>query len=237
MLRNKKILVFIPARGGSKGIPDKNIYPVAGKPLIDWTLEQALALSEADAVVVSTNCPRIKAEALKYDGITVIDRPEEISQDTSKTIEAVTHTLRVLEKQGKFFDYLLLLQPTCPLRRTQDLKAALAHVVEENIPDLASVNEIPYHAFLMRHLEAGTGSCLRNKSLLNSHSTIRRQDAPKTYYVNGLFYIFDTRLLTDETSLNDARFSFVTDPACSIDINDPEDMALAAQELQRLSHA
>jgi len=121
MYKGKKILALIPARGGSKGLPGKNIKPLLGKPLIAWTIEQAKASKYVDRVVVSTDDDEIAEVAIRYGAEVPFLRPKELARDDSPTIDAILHALDFFSDKGERFDLLALLEPTSPLRDSEDI--------------------------------------------------------------------------------------------------------------------
>lgn len=129
MYKDKKILAIIPARGGSKGLPGKNIKPLLGKPLIGWTIEQALTSKYIDEIFVSTDSREI-ADVAETFGVQVPDlRPEELANDTASSMDFILYTLHLLEKRGKNFSYIVLLEPTSPLRDVMDIDYAIEKLV------------------------------------------------------------------------------------------------------------
>ena len=121
MINNKRILAIIPARGGSKGLPNKNIKLLLDKPLIAWTIEQAKNSKFIDEIHVSTDSPNIAKISEEY-GIKVPSlRPENLAQDNSSSADVVDYIIKKYEEQNQFFDYIILLQPTSPLRKKNDM--------------------------------------------------------------------------------------------------------------------
>ncbi len=214
MYKGKKILGFIPARGGSKGIPHKNLYPLAGKPLIQYTIDAAKACPFLDGLYCSTNDAEIASECTKYN-CDVINRPEKYALDTSPLIDAVIHTLDVLKERSEHYDYLLTLQPTSPLRTTEQINGIIQHTIDNDLSSAISVHKIPFNPILMRQMNKDGGL----KNCLSTCSTVRRQDMADTFYVNGSLYLIKTDLITPETSLNDIPNGYEINPNQSIDIN------------------
>lgn len=223
MYGDKKILALIPARGGSKGIKGKNVIQLAGKPLIAYTIEAALKSRYIDSTVVTTDSREIAETAEKYGGRVPFIRPEELARDNSKTIDAVLHAVRELEKGKESYDTLILLQPTQPLRRTEDIDQALNTYFENGEKALVSVSLADDHPLLIRSIdEHGT-----LKPLLCCNSTCRRQDMPDYYRVNGCIYINPIEKLNDNTSFNDNKVPFIMAKEYSVDIDELADLAMA----------
>lgn len=140
MYRGARILGVVPARGGSKGVPRKNIRPLAGVPLIGHALRSAGQVAEMDLLVVSTDDAEIGGVAREY-GIRVIDRPAELATDNSPTEAALLHALDVLEAEGQHFDVILVLEPTSPLRSARTILNAVATCVDGSAPSVLAVYE------------------------------------------------------------------------------------------------
>lgn len=216
MYNGKKILGLIPARGGSKGIPNKNIVDVAGKPLIAYTIEAATASKYLDNVVVTTDSEIIATVSREYGASVPFLRPPYLSTDESKTIEAVIHALHTLKEQ---FDYLVLLQPTHPLRKTKHIDEAIEQLINSNQTSLVSVSKVIEHPILMRTIDH-QGNL---HSLLRQNSTVRRQDFQDIYIVDGSIYINKINELSNETSLNDNILSYIMEDEV-IDIDEEKDL-------------
>lgn len=223
MYKNKKILAIIPARSGSKGIKNKNIIDLNGKPLISYTIEEAKKSKYIDKIVVSTDGEEIANISKKYGAEVPFLRPEELATDKSKSIDAVLHCIHELEKNKQFFDYCILLQPTQPFRKTSDIDEAILSIIESGEESLASVCEVNEHPILMRRI--------RNNilcSILDCNSTVRRQDFEKIYRVNGAIYINKiNENLNKETSLNDNKMPYIMSGKNSVDIDTIDDLKLA----------
>lgn len=229
MFENKKILAIIPARGGSKGVPKKNIIEIFGKPLIQHSIECALNSKYIDKVIVSTEDIEIAEIAKKCGAYVPFLRIPELATDTSKTIDALVYTIKELEKLGEKFDYLVLLQPTTPLRKSYHIDEALENLMKSPYNDLVSVCEVKEHPILMRTLDKNNVLC----NLLNTNSTMRRQDFSKVYIVNGAIYInkLDDSFNSSK-SLNDANFSYIMDEKFSVDIDTYLDIKIVEYYLE-----
>lgn len=192
-----EVLAIIPARGGSKRVKDKNIYPLAGKPLIAYSIEQALCSSSVTRVVVSTDNQKIKEVALAARA-EVIDRPEEYATDTAPTLGVLQHALNYLkEKENYVPDYVVLLQPTCPLRTLEDIDTCIKMLKKDTTADTAisvrEAQETPYWMFTVKEN-------LLQKMI--DTTTTRSQDLPKAYLLNGAVYVFrPEHILTGKKTL------------------------------------
>lgn len=217
--KSAKILGIIPARSGSKGIKNKNIVPVFGKPLIVWTIEAAKKSKYLTDFVVSTNGDSI-AKISSDHGAEVIMRPEELSTDTAPTISTVMHVIRELKKHGRTYDYVVILQPTSPLRTEKDIDGIIKFTVDKNLNSVVSVHKIRRLPMLMRYMDDTSKLDL----VVNVEENRRRQDCKQTYYVNGALFIFRSNLLNDDIVLNLGEHGFIMDPKDSIDLDTPEDL-------------
>ncbi len=176
-----RILALIPARGGSKGIPRKNIKPIAGRPLIGWTIAAARACSRIAQVVVSTDDAEIAQVAAGCGATVPFLRPAELARDDTPGVAPVLHAIEQLTG----YDYVMLLQPTSPLRSVQDIEAAIDLAFARNADSVVSVTEPDAHPMWTFQLdEAG-----HLRRLLDMPSAVRRQDLPLVYALNGAIYL------------------------------------------------
>ena len=231
MFSGKKILALIPARGGSKGIPGKNIIALMGKPLIAWTIEAALKSAFIDRVIVSTDSTQIAEVSRKFGADVPFMRPAELAQDKSKTIDAIIHAIEKLNASGNIYDVLILLQPTSPLRTSEDIDGALKTFFANNNKSLVSISPVEDNPLLIRTLNPDKITMNR---LLDTSSTCRRQDMPEYYRVNGSIYINLIREININTSFNDNIIPFVMSKDHSVDIDEPADLAKAEYYIVKL---
>ena len=174
---------FIPARAGSKGVVRKNLREVGGKPLIQHSIEGALATPGAGRVVVTTDCPDTAALARSL-GATLVDRPAELAADDTPTWPAIAHAVRAVEGMGIRVDLVLLLQCTCPLRRPQHIEESLALFDDQAVESVNSVMRVgDEHPARMYRIEDG-----RLSPLEPEWEKARRQDLPAVYRRNGVIY-------------------------------------------------
>lgn len=231
MYKNKRILALIPARGGSKGIKNKNIREVGGKPLIAYSIASALESSCFEDVVISTDSADIAAIAEKYGAQVPFMRPAILAEDISKTEDAIVHAVETLAKNGKHYDILVLLQPTSPLRDSQDILDAVNLFIDRKISSLASVTPVIEHPLFMRTADE-TG---RMKRILDLPSNVRRQDLDPYYIVNGAIYINHIKDITPSWAANDNEYAFVMSKEHSLDINEMSDLKMAERLLSETS--
>ncbi len=228
MINKKRILALIPARGGSKGIKNKNIIDLCGKPLISYTIAAAKESRYVDSVIVSTDSEKIAEIAVFYGADVPFLRPATLALDTSTTLETVCHAIKKLTECGDRYDVLLLLQPTSPLRTQEDIDRALEKFAREGL-SIASVSKAKDSPILLRKL---TGKS-RMESLLGLQSTVRRQDMPPVYRVNGSIYINTVSSLNENTSFNDNVCPYIMEESHSVDIDDYLDLEIAKYYMER----
>jgi len=179
-----KTIATICARGGSKGLPRKNVMPFAGKPLIAHTIEQALACPLIDGVYVSTDDDEIAGVAMQFGAKVPYRRPAELATDQSAKIPAIEHLVAFLEQQGERIGTVVDLQPTSPLRTQEDLAAAIRLGADaELVVSVTEPSHNPYYS-LVEVQEDGT---LR---VSKSAAIVRRQDMPTVYGLNGSIYVW-----------------------------------------------
>jgi len=193
MLEGNKILAVIPARGGSKGVPRKNIRPLAGKPLIAWTIEEAKKSKYIDRLVLSSEDTEIIKIAQSYECEVPFVRPIELAQDDTPGIDPVLHALEQLPG----YDIVVLLQPTSPLRTVRDIDAGLEFLMTQQAPVCVSMSEVTKSPYWMFSLTKD----FRIRNLLEKPTMAsRRQDLPKSYVANGALFIAKTDYLNKQQS-------------------------------------
>lgn len=219
------MLALITARGGSKGFPGKNITNLAGKPLIAWTIEAAQTSETVDRLILSTDAPKIASVAQSWGCEVPFYRPPDLATDTAPSLDVIHHAMSWLEEHDHAYDYLVLLQPTSPLRIAEDIDACVRLAHETQTPLVLSVTESGLHPYLL-HWRAvdGTLAPLLERSL----AADRRQDAPVAYAINGAVYVARWEPLKKINNfLNIEALSYVMPRERSIDIDDALDVAIA----------
>lgn len=206
-----RILGIIPARGGSKGVPGKNIKLLDGKPLLQYTSEIALESQYLAAVILSSDDNQI-IKVAKSLGIQVpFLRPEELAQDTTPTIDVIIHALRWYENQAIFFDAVCLLQVTSPFRTVAFLDKAIEKFITSGCDSLVSVQKVPHEYNPHWTFEVNTKGNL--KVATGEEKIIsRRQDLPDAYHRDGSIYIMKTEVLLQQHSLYGKNTSFIESP-------------------------
>ncbi len=220
---NNKIIAIITARGGSKGLPRKNIRMLAGKPLIAYSILAGINCPYICRCIVSTEDSEIKQVSLKW-GAEVIDRPEELASDYALSQDVVRHVMETLEAEGHLPEYFVLLQPTSPLRTAEHITLCLKKYFASSVACAISVTEAEHHPYKTLLLQNNY-----LKPLINIESLDKpRQILPKIVRQNGAIYVMPSKLFLE---LN----SFYAEPAMpffmtreeSIDIDEEYDLLLA----------
>ena len=188
-----KILAIIPARSGSKGIPNKNIIDVCGKPLIQYSIESALSLKAKgliEKVIISTDSDTIAKISLKLGAEVPFLRPKEISGDKSKSIDFITHAIKYFEDINEFYDFILLLQPTSPLRKLKHLEKSIK-LLKNNmqLDSLISCYREEYINDLVMYKTDKENIDKLNPLNQNHNKGVRRQDHGDVYVRNGAIYL------------------------------------------------
>lgn len=222
MLGCKKVLAIIPARGGSKGLPGKNLKTLGEKPLIAWTIESALISKLIDKTIVSTDCQEIAAVSKTFGAEVPFIRPDWLSTDEAETAGVVLHTLNSVSEH---FDIIVLLQPTSPFRNSGHIDEALKtykNLKAQSLVSICESHKSPYWMFSSE--DDGTlVPVIRGKKQFS-----RRQELPKTYCLNGAIYIVDVELFLDNAEfVYDDSKSYLMDHESSFDIDNLMDLKQA----------
>lgn len=222
-----KVLAVIPARGGSKGVPRKNIRPVCGKPLIAYSIETALAARDLlYRVLVSTDDAEIAAIARQYGAETPFLRPAELAADNAPTAPVLQHAVRFVEEQDKVrMDWVLLLQPTDPFRTVQDIQAALALAQQGGCDSVISVVQVfAVHPILMKRIENDQllPYCIQEKE-----GTRRQNYQPPAFMRNGAIYLTRRDVLIERGSLwGDVIRPYIMPPERSVSVDNELDLKM-----------
>lgn len=230
-----KVLVVIPARGGSKRLPRKNILPLNGKPMINWTIDAALGVPDVTKVMVSTDCEKI-AEVARNAGAEVpFLRPESLSNDTSSSTDVVRHVLEYYQENGEVFDYVLLLQPTSPLRSANDIKSAIGLLKEKCANSVVSVTECEHSPLWCNVLD---DSLSMENFIKTDMKNSRSQDLPTYYRLNGAIYLTNVSdFLEDGLFITRNKcFAYVMPSLRSIDIDHKLDYIIAEAIMKESSN-
>ncbi|MEN6348192.1 MAG: acylneuraminate cytidylyltransferase family protein [Syntrophomonas sp.] len=223
MIDGKSVLAIIPARGGSKGIPHKNIRNLAGKPLIAWTIEEAKKSRCIDRLILSSDDEEIIRVAKEWGCEVPFIRPAELAQDDTPGIDPVIHAINTLDE---IYDYAVLLQPTSPLRIVDDIDNCIRQCLRLGAPACVSVTEAQQNPYWMYKLDKD----MRMSPVINQSSEInRRQDLPRFYVLNGAVYVAEVNYLTEHKSfLTTATLAFPMPAIRSIDIDTELDFSICS---------
>lgn len=220
-MKNKpNIIAVIPARGGSKGIPKKNIKLLNGKPLIEYSIESAIDFGGFDKIIVSTDSVEISEICKKYDEISIIMRPSEISTDDSKTEEALIHVCDQLIINEQFYtDYVLTLEPTSPFRSVDTINKCIKKLIEKDIDSVIGVVEI----------KSVFGKIIDDKFVhLIPNQPRRRQDRNGIYEESSTIYGTSVEVLRSKKSvIGNSAFPLIIPKNEAIDINEAIDFEIA----------
>jgi len=194
MYKDKKILAIVPSRGNSKGLPGKNIKPLIGKPLISWTIEQGLNSKYIDKLIVSTDNDKIAKVSKEYGAEVPFIRPDFLANDNASSIDVIFHCISYLENKNEFFDFIVFLEPTSPLRDTEDIDKSIELLENtENAESIVGISRVEsaHPDFLVS---------LNDDFLVPYKKEIvvkRRQDVSKLYFFEGSIYISIVQSLKD----------------------------------------
>jgi CMP-N,N'-diacetyllegionaminic acid synthase len=235
---DKKIIAIVPARAGSKGLLNKNIKMFCGKPLIGWTIEAALSSQYIDELIVSTDSHEIAEVARQMGAVVPFIRPSELATDTATSISVIDHALNFYKETfDRTFDYAVLLEPTSPLRSTNDIDEAIAQLLGS--PKAQAVvgickTETQHPAFLVEKDSEGFLAAYEN----NNMQILRRQEISDVYFFEGSVYVSEIgALLEKKTFYHNSTIGYVMPKSRAIEIDDIYDfvMAEALMNYSRLS--
>jgi len=226
----RRVLAVIPARGGSKGLPGKNILQVRGRPLLAWTADAARAARALDRIVVSSDSDAVLAAA-RACGVEALRRPAELATDTATTLEVIEHALNTCPGH----DVVVVLQPTSPLRTAADIDAALERFVASGAPSCVSVCEAEQSPYWMYRL--GDDQALL-PIVQGALQATRRQDLPAVYVLNGAVYVADAAWLRSTRAFVAAgTVAHVMPVERSLDIDTAHDFERFQKTVSETSHA
>lgn len=225
MFDGARIVAVIPARGGSRRLPRKNLLPLNGRPMIEWTVRAALESKWVDTVVVSTDDKEIARVSLAAGAEVPFLRPAHLATDEARSIDVFGHATRFLKEEGRRFEYGLLLQPTSPLRSDKHIDGAIEFLFQESADAVIGVTVVSHPIEWVDELP-------ENYSMDNFCRNVplqRSQNAPTRYLINGAIYLGDIdKLIEADKFLLDKRcFGFAMDSSVSIDIDTEQDLIIA----------
>jgi len=223
-----EVLIVIPARGGSKRLPRKNILPLAGKPLICWTIEVAIASRLNAQILVTSDDDDILSIASQYDEVLTHKRPPELGTDSASTVDVVLESLVAEQKKGREYQVLILLQPTSPLRRVCDIRSSYNLFInsgsQDSVVSVCGVN----------HPSAWVGTVDLNGSFMGAQLESRRsQDYEKEFRLNGAVYVVNVNFLKEHHNLFTKNLvASIMHKDSSIDIDEAFDFFLCEKLLE-----
>lgn len=223
MIDNKKVLGIIPARGGSKRIPKKNLKAISGKPMILYTIEAAKECKYIDKVIVSTDDEEIAAISMKAGAVVPFRRPEELSGDGARLIDVLLHAVEFYEHKGERYDIIVLLLPSSPLRTGEDIQRSLDFFLKNGERSVVSISAVSEHPVLVRQFED------KNKlvRLLDQDTAANRLKGKRFYKVNGAIYINRALEIDEHTNLDNNELGYVLPKDRGLNIQEPEDVVVA----------
>lgn len=220
MYNNRKIIAIIPARSGSKGLKDKNIKDLAGKPLLAYTIESAKESEIFDRIIVSTDSKKYAQISRHYGAEVPFLRSNENSSDTSSSWDVVREVLSNLNDK---YDIIVLLQPTSPLRTGKHIKEAIDLFFSKNAETVVSVSEAPHPIFWCNTLAKD----LSMTNFVASEYQKPRQTLPKSYMLNGAIYICKTKDLANLNLYSEKSYAYIMPKESSVDIDSELDFIIA----------
>ena len=230
MIKGKRVLAIIPARGGSKGIPRKNIKSFAGKPLIAWSIEEAKKSKYIDRVILTSEDDEIITSARKYGCEVPFIRPDKWAKDDTPGIMPVLHAIGMIPG----FDYSVLLQPTSPLRTVNDIDGTLEMCIEANADSCVTVTEVTKSPLWMYYL---SNRLTLRPVIKTNEKFLCRQKLPKAYALNGAVYVAKTEwLFQNKAFIGKDTIAYIMPKERSIDIDDEIDFFIAELMVLRKSN-
>tara|TARA_B100001758_G_scaffold235974_1_gene236598 strand:+ start:134 stop:829 length:696 start_codon:yes stop_codon:yes gene_type:complete len=222
LIKNKKILGIIPARGGSKGLLHKNILPFKGKPLIAWTIKQAQESQYIDRLIVSTDDNKIAEISKKYGASVPFIRPAELSNDKANLNDVILHSLNNIKDS---YDIIIVLQPTSPLRKTEDIDSGLDFMAYKKALSVVSICKSHKPIEWNYHLKKDG---IINPVLLQKTQGKNRQQFEKTYTPNGALFMINVEYFKKVNSFyTELTYGYKMPPERSIDIDTELDFFIA----------
>jgi CMP-N,N'-diacetyllegionaminic acid synthase len=223
MIQGKSILAIITARGGSKGVLRKNLREIAGKPLIAWTIEAGRQSHYIDRLILSSEDPEVISMARSWSCEVPFVRPAELAGDETPGIDPVLHALKVLPER---YDYVVLLQPTSPMRLAEDIDGCVETCLDHQAPACVTVTEVDQSPFWMYRLDTSRhlGPFIDQKNIPG-----RRQDLPPVYVLNGAVYVAQTAWLQQRrTFLAAETVAHIMPRERSLDVDTELDLKICA---------
>ncbi len=225
-MKQGKVLAVITARGGSKGLPRKNVLPCGGQPLIAWAIGAVRASRLVDRLVVSTDDAEIAAVSREYGAEVPFMRPSELAGDASPHVLAVQHAVKWLEEHaGESYEYVALVQPTSPLMTAEDVDGAIRGALDNGADSVITIHEAKEHPYYMRVMAAD--GCV-DYMMEEGFGVGRRQELPAAYAQGGAVFVIRTAVMFRDNVLETKRpHAYVMPPERSLDVDTWWDFKLA----------
>lgn len=225
MYKHKTIVALITARGGSRRLPNKNIKRFLGKPLIAWTIRQALASKYIDRIIVSTDSKKIADISKRYGAEAPFLRPKKIATDNAKSMDAVVHAIEWLRNKGQSYDLLILLQPTSPLRKKEDIDKSIELLFSKKAQAVISVCKVDHHPYWSNKLP-GNG---RMNNFIHPDAANKSSRELKNFYrLNGATFLgYCDYLKKQKSFLGSKTYAYIMPKERSVDIDDEIDFNFA----------
>ena len=207
MINGKSVLAIIPARGGSKGLPGKNIKTLCGKPLIAWSIQAGLTSRYVDEVMVTTDSDEIARIAHKHGASIPFIRPAELASDVAATFDVINHAIEFYRRELKiFFDYIVLLEPTSPLREKKDIDEMLEDLIskDDEFDAIISLGPVHEHPSIMKKIISNKIEAFSKDLVM----TNRRQDSEVAFFPYGVAYIIKSSTLLEEKTFYPFRTTY-----------------------------
>jgi len=223
--KKPKVLALIPARGGSRRLPGKNLLKLCGEPMTVWSIKAAQQSKYVDRIVVSTDSDEISEVARAAGADVPFMRPNYLASDTASSLDVVKHALNELNKKGQCYEFIVLLQPTSPLRTSKHIDESFELLQSKDADAIVGVTELDHPIELTNSLPDD----LSMKGFFTTDSHLRSQNFPKRYRVNGAIYLVRVESLIKENTifLSDRIYAYKMDREVSVDIDTPYDFRLA----------
>ncbi len=231
MHNNKTFLAIIPARSGSKGLPDKNIKIINGKPLIAWSIEAGLKSKYIDRLIVSTDSEKYAEIAKDFGAEVPFIRPDKISTDESSRKDVIKHSLDFFKNKNELYDYIVLLEPTSPLTTETDIDTGIEKLLLDKSAESivgVSLSEVSHPDFLV-NLKNGFLNFINENQ---KSSVIRRQDLEDLYFYDGTLYISEVDKYLEKEFYHEKTLGYVTPKWKSLEIDDMYDFIMVEAIMQ-----
>jgi len=224
MINNKRIVAFIPVRGGSKSIINKNLALLGGKPLVSWPIEVASEVPEIDEIIVSTDDQNIANTAKSYN-VSIQHRPDYLATDTALVADVIRYYRSILSADNDLPDYMVLLEATSPFRTKEIIQRCLYRLVREDLDSIATFNEAEVNPHRIWSIQNGQPEPF----IRDAVPWISRQNLPKAYQLNGVVYAFNLRTFPNEgpSVLFGKMGAEILDGSSVIDIDTNKDLVVA----------